>query len=158
MRALAILASLILLAVQGPAGAAEIFRKGPVICGGDSADISSMAVSKCQWTKAPGGGYYSGHCDGTVALRGQELQFTASGEAKRIDYVFPDNDTPLTFDYAGLTCAVSSPRLKTVQNCRSFGKGTGKECTVCAVTAAKVCFNVRVEVTVNSKRNVAASR
>ena len=72
--------------------------------------------------------------------------------------MYPDNDTPLTFDYAGLSCAVSSPRLKTVQNCRSFGKGLGKQCTVCAVTAAKVCFDVRVDVTVGGKRTLTVNR
>jgi hypothetical protein len=133
------------------AQADELFRRGPIVCSSASPKITSLAIGKCDVQKAPGGGYYSGSCDGHIAINGDDIQFVVSGEAKRVDYVFPDNKTPLTFDYQGLTCEVLSPRLKTVQNCRTLAKGLGKECQVCAVTAAKVCFNVRVAVTVKSK-------
>jgi hypothetical protein len=37
-----------------------------------------------------------------------------------------------------------------VLNCRSGAKGLTKECQVCAMTAAKVCFNVRLDVAVKT--------
>jgi hypothetical protein len=157
MRGALLIAGLLLLAVPGDAPAGDLFRKGPVQCGAGSPDISAMQVAGCQWSKAPGGGYYTGTCQGSVARGAGTVRFSVSGEAKRIDYVYPDNDTPLTFSYAGMTCAVHSPRLKTVKDCRSFDGGLGKECVVCAVTAAKVCFRVRIAVTLSEGQAVAAS-
>jgi hypothetical protein len=157
MRGVVLTAGLLMLAVLGDAGAGELFRKGPVQCGAGSPDISAMQVTGCAWNKAPGGGYYTGVCQGSVARGGDTVRFSVSGEAKRVDYVYPDNDTPLTFSYAGLTCAVHSPRLKTVKDCRSFDGGLVKECLVCAVTAAKVCFRVRIAVKLNDSQAVAAS-
>jgi hypothetical protein len=93
-----------------------------------------------------------------VARAGDTVRFSVSGEAKRIDYVYPDNDTPLAFSYGGLTCAVHSPRLKAVKDCRSSDNGLVKECLVCAVTAAKVCFKVRIALRLDDGQAVAASR
>lgn len=149
IRAGVLLLSLALLPA-GPALAVELFRQGPVVCAGTSPDVTSLTVSHCSWQKAPNGGFYSGSCNGNIAMKGQNIQFSVYGEAKRIDYVFPDNNSPLTFNYGGLTCAVQSPRLKSVLNCRSGAKGLTKECQVCAMTAAKVCFNVRLDVAVKT--------
>jgi hypothetical protein len=158
MRGTLLTGGLLLLAALSDASGGELFRKGPVQCGAGSPDISAMQVAGCQWSKAPGGGYYTGTCQGSVARGNETVRFSVSGEAKRVDYVYPDNDTPLTFSYAGLTCAVHSPRLKTVKDCRSFDGGLGKECLVCAVTAAKVCFKVRIAVRLNDGQTVAASQ
>jgi hypothetical protein len=154
MRANATLPLLALILGLAPfsAGAGELFRKGPVICTAASPKVTALSVGECHWQKTEGGGFYSGSCDGRVAVGGQEIQFVVSGQAKRIDYVFPDNSTPLTFDYQGLTCFVQSPRLKTVRNCRSSGDGLSKHCQICAVTAAKVCFEVQLDVTVKSRK------
>lgn len=157
MRGTVLVAATLLLAIAGQASAGDLFRKGPVQCGAGSPDISGMSVAGCQWSKAPGGGYYTGNCQGSVARGGETVRFSVSGEAKRVDYVYPDNDTPLAFSYAGLTCTVNSPRLKAVKDCRSFDNGLGKECLVCAVTAAKVCFKVRIAVRLNEVQAVAAS-
>ena len=54
-----------------------------------------------------------------MTLTSRTISFTAQGEARLIDYVYPDNDGKLGFDYAGLSCIVQSNRVKTVQNCRS---------------------------------------
>lgn len=159
MRAIVLIAGLLVaISAPGDATAGEFFRKGPVQCGAGSPDISAMQVTGCTWTKAPGGGYYTGVCQGSVARRGETVRFSVAGEAKRVDYVYPDNDTPLTFSYAGLTCAVQSPRLKAVKDCRSLDGGLVKECLVCAVTAAKVCFRVRIAVKLTEGQAVAASR
>jgi hypothetical protein len=134
----------------GPTMAAELFRHGPVVCAGSAPDVTSLTVSHCSWQKSANGGFYSGSCNGSVAIKGQNVQFSVHGVAKRIDYVFPDNNNPLSFNYGGLTCAIQSPRLKSVLNCRSAAKGLTKECQVCAMTAAKVCFNVRLDVAVKT--------
>jgi hypothetical protein len=153
MRVKTAIALMVLICGLSPlaAQADELFRRGPIVCNSASAKITSLGVGQCQVQKTPGGGFYSGTCDGRIAIDGEEIQFVVSGQAKRIDYVYPDNKAPLTFDYQGLTCTVQSPRLKTVQNCHMLAKGIGKECQVCAITAAKVCFNVRVDVTVKTK-------
>jgi hypothetical protein len=130
-----------------PAGAAELYKQGVVACHGEGDAVSGLTVYGCEWSKAPDGGYYEGTCDGTLALGGKAIPFSARGEAKRTDYTYPDNSTPLDFRYRGLVCAVESRRLKTVQNCRSTGDGLTKRCQVCVITGDKVCFDVKLEVT-----------
>jgi hypothetical protein len=146
----AVLILCLALIPAGPAVSAELFRQGPVVCAGLSPDVTSLTVSRCSWQKAPSGGFYSGRCEGRIAMKGQQIDFSVYGQAKRIDHVFPDNNSPLTFNYGGLSCAVQSSRVKSVLNCRSAAKGLSKECQVCAMTAAKVCFNVRLDVAVKT--------
>jgi hypothetical protein len=151
MRALVAGLFLILAFVAAPASAKDLFKHGPVTCRSTSPDVTDLTVATCNWKKKSGGGFYSGNCDGKVSIEGEEIAFNVSGTAKRIDYVYPDNDTKLSFDYRGLTCSVDSPRLKAVRNCRPAKQGIGKECEVCAITAAKVCFTVRLDVAVKAK-------
>jgi hypothetical protein len=151
MRAYACGLFLALTIFAGTAEAKDLFKHGPVTCRSTAAGVSDLVVDTCSWKKKQGGGFYTGKCNGSVSIDGEQIVFDVSGEAKRIDYVFPDNDAPLDFEYRGVSCGVESPRLKTVRNCRPLKKGIGKECQVCAVTAAKVCFNVRLDIAVKSK-------
>jgi hypothetical protein len=157
MRAGAILVFVaVMLAGIAGANAAEIFRRGPVVCTSQSPKATAMTVGECSFEKSPGGGHYTGSCDGRLSLDGRTLPFIASAEATRIDYVYPDNDTPFTFSYRGVDCQVVSPRLKTVQNCRVTNGGLRKQCLVCAVTGGKVCFEVRLDVRIKGKARVAS--
>ncbi len=150
MRAFAAGLFLILAFVAAPAMAKDLFKHGPVTCRSTAAGVTDLTVATCQWSKKQGGGFYTGTCDGKVSIDGENIAFVVSGQAKRIDYVYPDNDTPLFFEYRGLNCQVESPRLKTVRNCREPKKGIGKVCDVCAITAAKVCFTVTLDIAVKS--------
>jgi hypothetical protein len=151
MRAYAAGLFLILAFLAAPASAKDLFKHGPVTCRSAAAGVDDLVVGTCRWSKKQGGGFYQGTCDGKVSIEGEEIAFVVSGQAKRIDYVYPDNDEQLSFDYRGLTCSVESPRLKTVRNCRAPKQGIGKECEVCAITAAKVCFNVKLDVAIKAK-------
>jgi hypothetical protein len=145
-----------LMLASVPANAAELFRKGPVVCTSQSPKVKSLTVGECSFEKAQGGGHYTGTCDGRLVMGGQTLPFVVTGEATRIDHVFPDNNTPLTFGYRGVNCTVLSPRLKTVQGCRTTNGGLRKQCLVCAVTGGKVCFEVRLDLRIRGSAKVAA--
>jgi hypothetical protein len=145
--------------MAGPAAlAGEIFRQGPVVCSATTAEVKGLQVESCRWRKAPDGGFYEGICEGSLAAGGKAIAFSAYGEARRTDYTYPDNNSPLDFAYQGLNCTVESNRLKTVQNCKTAEDGLSKACQICVITAGKVCFNIKFDITVLSTRTLAAAK
>jgi hypothetical protein len=140
------------------AAAGEIFRQGPVVCSATGPDVKGLQVESCRWRKAPDGGFYEGICEGSLAAGGKAIAFSAYGEARRTDYTYPDNNSPLDFAYQGLNCTVESNRLKTVQNCKTAEDGLSKACQICVITAGKVCFNIKFDITVLSTRTLAAAK
>jgi hypothetical protein len=134
------------------AEAQDLYSHGPVACRADQPAVKGLTVDGCEWSKTQDDGFYAGTCRGKLQIGSQAIPFSARGEARRIDHTYPDNDTPLTFAYGGLTCTVESPRLKAVRNCRTRSNGLAKSCQVCVFTADKVCFDVTVNVTLPSTR------
>jgi hypothetical protein len=147
---------MLVLALANGVEARELFRKGAVVCGTNAPQVKSLTVGECSFQKTPGGGHYTGSCDGQLVSGGQALPFVVFGEATRIDHVFPDNNKPLTFGYKGISCTVVSSRVKTVQSCRVSNNGLRKQCLVCAITGGKVCFEVRLDLRLRGKAKIAA--
>jgi hypothetical protein len=154
----AFLAFGLLLCIAGPAAADALYTRGPVVCRADQPAVKKLTVDGCEWSRTEDDGFYTGTCKGRLQVGSQAIPFSAHGEARRIDYTYPDNDTPLTFSYGGLTCTVESPRLKAVRNCRTRSNGLAKSCEICVITADKVCFDVTVDISVPSTRASAIAK
>ena len=129
-----------------PGQAAELFRRGPVSCTSASGKITALSIDRCRWGMSNGAASLWGSCDGSVTMNGARVGFTVSGSMNQTDKVFPDNKTPVTFKYAGLSCAMFAARIKSVRNCTYSNGGRSEQCHVCGDVLGKRCYVARMAV------------
>ena len=133
-----------------PAGATEIFDRGPVTCTSLSPLVTAMTLGKCKWRIEVKRRALVGSCAVSLTVDGKEVNFTASGELRRLEEDLPANDLPLDAAYPGvMSCSVDSKRVMAVHNCETELKGLTKQCDVCVKLLGTHCYAASGSVTVN---------
>jgi hypothetical protein len=133
-----------------PAGAAEIFNRGPVTCTALSPLVTAMTLGKCKWRIEVKRRALVGSCAVSLTVDGREVTFTASGEMRRLEEELPDNDLALDAAYPGvMSCSVDSKRVMAVHNCQTELKGLTKQCDVCVKLLGTHCYAASGSVAVN---------
>lgn len=147
MRAkLALLLLAVVFAASPPASAEELFRYGVISCESLSKAVTALQVDGCRGGVDGKRGALFGTCAGTYTANRAKIPFTVSGLMRERTGDLPDNDAPLAFDYRGLRCSIETWRLKSVHDCRYFGRGNGIQCSVCIVLGGKKCYDAWVAV------------
>ena len=129
-----------------PAFAEELFRAGVISCEAVSRSVTALNVGNCRGGVDSAKGAMFGSCDGNYTANRVKVAFKVSGLLRERPATLPDNDAPLAFDYRGMLCSVETWRLKSVHDCRYFGRGNGLQCSVCLVLGGKRCYDAWVAV------------
>ena len=145
---LALLFLLLACASAAPAFADELFRAGAISCVSLTRSITEMSVNRCNGGVDSSRGAMFGKCDGSYTANKVKVAFTVSGLMRERPATLDDNNAPLAFDYRGLRCSVETWRLKSVHDCRYFGRGNGMQCSVCVVLGGKRCYDAWIAVDV----------
>jgi hypothetical protein len=133
-----------------PAGAAEIFNRGPVTCTALSPLVTAMTLGKCKWRIDVKRRALLGSCAVSLTVDGKDVSFTASGEMRRLEEDLPDNDLALEAAYPGvMSCSVDSKRVMAVDHCETKLEGLSKRCDVCVKLLGTHCYAASGSVTVN---------
>jgi hypothetical protein len=136
--------------VAAPAGATEIFNRGPVTCTSLSPLVTAMTLGKCKWRIDVKRRALAGSCAVSITVDGKDVSFTATGEMRRLEDKLPENDVPLDAAYPGvMSCAVDSKRVMAVYNCQTELTGLTKQCDVCVKLLGTHCYTASGSVTVN---------
>jgi len=147
MRAkLALLLLAAAFAAARPAIAEELFRYGVISCESLSKAVTALQVDGCRGGMDAKKGALFATCAGSYTSNRVKTPFTLSGLMREREADLPDNDAPLAFDYRGLRCSIETWRLKSVHDCRYFGRGNGIQCSVCLLLGGKKCYDAWVAV------------
>jgi hypothetical protein len=133
-------------AMSSPAVAGELFRAGAISCESLSKAVTALKVDGCRGGIDAKKGALFGTCAGTYTANRVRVPFTVSGLMRERATDLADNDAPLAFDYRGLRCSIETWRLKSVHDCRYFGRGNGIQCAVCLQLGGKRCYDAWVAV------------
>jgi hypothetical protein len=136
------------LAGTAPASAGELFRAGAISCVSLSQSVTALSVDHCNGGVDAKRGAMFGSCNGSYTANRVKVPFTISGLMRERAATLADNDARLAFDYRGLRCSVETWRLKSVHDCRYFGRGDGMRCSVCLQLGGKRCYDAWVAVDV----------
>ena len=147
MRAkLALLFLAVAFSASRPAVAEELYRYGVISCESLSKAVTALEVDGCRGGVDGKRGALFGICAGSYTSNRVKVPFTLSALMRERSSMLPDNDAPLAFDYRGLRCSIETWRLKSVHDCRYFGRGNGIQCSVCLQLGGKKCYDAWVAV------------
>jgi hypothetical protein len=135
-----------LLAGVMPGQAGELFRRGPVSCASTLPGVTAMTIDRCRWGMSNGAAKLWGSCDGSVMVNGAKVGFTVTGSMNQTTRLLPDNNTHVTFKYAGLACALTAARIKSVGTCSYSNGGRSEQCHICGDVMGKRCYIARMAV------------